>query len=117
MELIQRGKRDKPMEFGHKIVLSQTVEKFITDDEVFLPSPSDTKLLENVVERHHDLFQNYPSGVAAVHPGQDECDALVDEDDDKVKSFGVPGRLCEFGEMLMSTFQRWRAGIESTISC
>ena len=38
MELIQRGKRDKPMEFGHKIVLSQTVEKFITDDEVFLPT-------------------------------------------------------------------------------
>ena len=119
-ELVQRGKRDKPIEFGHKIVLSQTVEKFITDYDVFLRSPSDTKLLENVVERHHELFQKYPSGVAAdmgFHPGKDEFDALVDEYDEKVQYFGVPGRLCEFGETLMSTFQRWRAGIEGTISC
>jgi len=41
----------------------------------------------------------------------------VDEYDGKVNYFGVPGRLCEFGEALMSTFQRWRAGIEGTISC
>jgi late competence protein required for DNA uptake (superfamily II DNA/RNA helicase) len=34
-----------------------------------------------------------------------------------VKYFGVPGRLCDFGDALMSTFQRWRAGIEGTISC
>jgi IS5 family transposase len=119
-ELIQRGKRDKPIEFGHKIVLSQTIEKFITDYEVFLRSPSDTKLLEPVLERHHELFQKYPSGVAAdmgFYPGKDEFDALVDEYEDKVNYFGVPGRLCEFGEALMSTFQRWRAGIEGTISC
>ena len=41
-ELILRGKRDKPMEFGHKIFLSETKEKFILDYEVFLQSPSDT---------------------------------------------------------------------------
>jgi IS5 family transposase len=119
-ELIRRGKRDKPIEFGHKIVLSQTVENFITDYEVFLRSPSDTKLLEPVVERHNELFQKYPSGVAAdmgFYPGKDEFDGLVDEYDGKVEYFGVPGRLCEFGEALMSTFQRWRAGIEGTISC
>jgi len=29
----------------------------------------------------------------------------------------VPGRLRDFGEALMSTFQRRRAGIEGTISC
>jgi IS5 family transposase len=119
-ELIQRGKRDKPIEFGHKIVLSQSVEKFITDYEVFLRSPSDTKLLEPVVERHKELYQKYPSGIAAdmgFFPGKDEFDGLVDEYEDKVEYFGVPGRLCEFGEALMSTFQRWRAGIEGTISC
>jgi len=119
-ELIQRGKRDKPIEFGHKIVLSQTVEKFITDYEVFLRSPSDTKLLEPAVERHHELFEKYPSGVAAdmgFYPGKDEFDGLVDDYDEKVKYFGVPGRLRDFGEALMSTFQRWRAGIEGTISC
>jgi IS5 family transposase len=119
-ELIQRGKRDKPIEFGHKILLSESKEKFITDYEVFLRSPSDTKLLADVVERHHELFQKYPSGVATdmgFHPGKEEFDALVDEYDDKVQYFGVPGRLREFGDALMSTFQRWRAGIEGTISC
>ena len=30
-ELIQRGKRDKAMEFGHKIFLSETKKKFIVD--------------------------------------------------------------------------------------
>jgi len=119
-ELIQRGKRDKPIEFGHKIVLSETVEKFITDYEVFLKSPSDTKLLPQVVERHHKLFQEYPSGVAAdmgFHPKQEEFEGLQKRYAGKVKYFGVPGRLREFGDVLMSTFQRWRAGIEGTISC
>ena len=119
-ELIQRGKRDKPIEFGHKILLSESKEKFITDYEVFLRSPSDTTLLEPAVERHEALFQSCPSGVAAdmgLHPGKDEFDGLVDDYDGKVKYFGVPGRLREFGDALMSTFQRWRAGIEGTISC
>jgi len=52
-----------------------------------------------------------------LHPGKDEFDGWVDDYDDKVKHFGVPGRLREFGDALMSTFQRWRAGIEGTISC
>ena len=77
------------------------------------------------MERHHELFEKYPSGVAAdmgpkkqmLHPGKDEFDGLVDDYDGKVKYFGVPGRLRDFGEALMSTFQRRRAGIEGTISC
>jgi IS5 family transposase len=119
-ELIQRGRRDKPIEFGHKIVLSETVEKFITDYEVFLKSPSDTKLLPSVLERHKELFLKYPSGVAAdmgFHPGKEEFEDLVEEYADKVEYFGVPGRLRDFSDSLMSTFQRWRAGIEGTISC
>ena len=118
-ELIKRGKRDKPIEFGHKILLSQTMEKFITDYEVFLKSPSDTKLLPKVVERHCKLFGEEPFGVAAdmgFHPGKDAFDVLQ-KDKDKVEYFGVPGRLRDFGDALMSLFQRWRAGIEGTISC
>lgn len=119
-ELIQRGKRDKPIEFGHKIVLSETVEKFITDYQVFLKSPSDTTLLEDVVERHRELFRKCPLGLAAdmgFHPGKEEFDDLLDEYEDKVEYFGVPGKLSDFADALMSTFQRWRAGIEGTISC
>jgi IS5 family transposase len=119
-ELIQRGKRDKPIEFGHKILLSETREKFISDYEVFELSPSDTTLLSEVVERHHELYRRYPSGVAGdmgFHPGADEFENLLEEYEDKVEYFGVPGRLREFGDAMMSMFQRWRAGIEGTISC
>jgi IS5 family transposase len=34
-ELIQRGRREKPVEFGHAMRLCQTPEKFITDYEAF----------------------------------------------------------------------------------
>ena len=34
-ELIKRGRREKPVEFGHVVLLCQTPEKFITDYEVF----------------------------------------------------------------------------------
>ncbi len=119
-ELIQRGKRDKPIEFGHKIMLSETAEKFITDYQVFLKSPSDTKLLEEVVERHRELFRKCPLGVAAdrgFYPGKEAFEDLLDDYEDKVEHFGVPGKLSDFADALMSTFQRWRAGIEGTISC
>jgi IS5 family transposase len=118
-ELIKRGKRDKPIEFGHKILLSQTIEKFITNYEVFLNSPSDTKLLPKVLEQHQEVFGNYPSGIAGdmgFYPGKEAFEKLQNEYKD-VDYFGVPGRLREFGDILMSTFQRWRAGIEGTISC
>jgi len=34
-ELIKRGRREKPVEFGHGVLLCQTREKFITDYEAF----------------------------------------------------------------------------------
>ena len=34
-ELIKRGRRQKPVEFGHAVLLCPTREKFITDYEVF----------------------------------------------------------------------------------
>jgi IS5 family transposase len=119
-ELIQRGRRDKPIEFGHKIMLAQTKEKFISDYEVYALSPSDTTLLSDVVERHKELYRRYPLGVAAdmgFHPGAEEFEELLEEYEDKVEYFGVPGRLRDFGDTQMSLYQRWRAGIEGTISC
>jgi IS5 family transposase len=37
-ELIKRGRRHKPVEFGHAVLLCQTAEKFITDYEVRTPT-------------------------------------------------------------------------------
>ena len=119
-ELIQRGKRHKPIEFGHLIRLSQTRQKFISDYAVFEVSPSDTTLLPEVVDGHIDLYRVDLLGVAAdkgFHPGKEEFEFLKEEYEDKVEYWAVPGRLREFADEKMSLYQRWRAGIEGTISC
>jgi len=40
-ELIKRGRREKPVEFGHKVLLCQTADKFITDYEVYQKQQQD----------------------------------------------------------------------------
>jgi len=119
-ELLQRGKRHKPVEFGHLIRLSQTRQKFISDYEVFEVSPSDTTLLPEVVDSHIDLYQVDLLGVAAdkgFYPGKEEFEYLKEEYEDLVEFFAVPSRLRELSDEKMSLYQRWRAGIEGTISC
>jgi IS5 family transposase len=64
-ELIKRGKRQKPVEFGHKILLCETAEKFITDYEVYEQQQPDSSLTEPVIERHKQLFGERPVVLAA----------------------------------------------------
>ena len=44
-ELIMRGRRSRPIEFGHKVLLTQSKEKFITDYVVLEENRSDAELL------------------------------------------------------------------------
>src|SRR5208337_3662469 len=55
-ELIKRGKRQKPVEFGHKVLLCESAEKFITDYEVYEKQQADSVLTESVIQRHKKLF-------------------------------------------------------------
>jgi IS5 family transposase len=59
-ELIQRGRHQKPVEFGHAVLLCQTPEKFITDYEAFAQRPADCTLTGEVIERHEKLFGQRP---------------------------------------------------------
>ncbi|MHB8974157.1 MAG: hypothetical protein ACYC3X_01900 [Pirellulaceae bacterium] len=59
-ELIKRGRRQKPVEFGHKVLLCETAEKFITDYEVYEQQQPDCSLTEPVIERHKQLFGERP---------------------------------------------------------
>ena len=59
-ELIKRGRREKPVEFGHAMLLCQTPEKFISDYEVFRKRPADCTLTEQVIERHEKSFGQRP---------------------------------------------------------
>ena len=115
-ELIMRGRREKPVEFGHKVLFSQCPEKFITDYCVFEHSPSDTTLLPTVLERHEETFGEKPRTISADKgfcPEEGELEELRDE----VEYLSVPRRLRDMGDELMSMHQRFRAGIEGTISC
>jgi IS5 family transposase len=64
-ELVKRGRREKPVEFGHKVLLCQSREKFITDYEVYEHQQADCELTESVIERHQKLFGVRPEVLAA----------------------------------------------------
>ena len=114
-ELIKRGKARKPVEFGHVMMLSQTREKFIADYEVMEHRLSDPELTEVCVDRHERLFGEVPEGMTAdkgFHPKAETREAL----EARVKTLAIPRRLSDWGTEIDALWQRFRAGIEGTIS-
>ena len=115
-ELIKRGRRRRPVEFGHKVLLTQSREKFITDYVVLEKNRTDDQLLPLVLERHEERYGSRPESVAADKgfcPDEDTYEEL----EEQVDYLGVPRRTRDFGDKLMGIWQQWRAGIEGTISC
>jgi IS5 family transposase len=114
-ELIQRGKREKPVEFGHKVLLCQTAEKFITDYEVYEQQHADCELTESVIERHQKLFGTTPEVLAADKgfcPAEEKRKALAE----LVGTLAIPRRMQDFVDKILAHWQAFRAGIEGTIS-
>ena len=115
-ELIKRGRRGHPVEFGHQVLLTQSREKFITDYVVLEQCCNDNELLETVIDRHKERFGRRPESVVADKgfcPDADSSEELEEE----VDYLGVPRSTREFGDTLMGVCQQWRAGIEGSISC
>ena len=110
-ELIMRGRRGRPIEFGHKVLLTQSKEKFITDYVVLEENRSDSELLPLVIERHEQRFGSPPKSVAADMGFCPDADTY-EELEEQVDYLGVPRRTRDFGDSLMSVWQQWRAGIE-----
>jgi IS5 family transposase len=114
-ELIMRGRREKPVEFGHKVLLVQTSEKFITDYEVYEKQHADSSLTRPVIERHEKLFGERPVVLAADKgfcPDAEEYAKLQKQ----VGMLAIPKRLRDMADALMGVWQAFRAGIEGTIS-
>jgi IS5 family transposase len=115
VELIRRGKREKPIEFGHKLLLCQTQEKFITDYEVLEEQKADSELTEWVIQRHERHFGKKPMVLAAdkgFRPAAAEFAKLEEE----IVTLCIPHRLRDFTDKIMKYWQSFRAGIEGTIS-
>jgi IS5 family transposase len=121
-ELIQRGKAGKPIEFGHKVLLAQTGEKFIHHYEVMATRREDKDLLEPALAAHKALFGHYPELVAAdkgFYESMDQIDGL--EERIGTVSIGKKGRRNprELARERSEAFvdgQRFRAGVEGSIS-
>ena len=121
-ELIKRGKAAKPIEFGHKILLAQTGEKFIHHYKVMPRRIEDKELLAPALEAHKDLFGDYPH-VLSTDKGFYESmkQILALEEKIVVVSIAKKGRRTpeEYARETTEEFlagQRFRAGSEGSIS-
>ena len=114
-ELIMRGRRQKPVEFGHKVLLCETAEKFITDYEVYEKQQPDPDLTQPVIERHEKLFGERPKVLAADKgfcPEKGKYEELAK----LVANLAIPRRMQDFMDKVLASCQAFRAGIEGTIS-
>jgi IS5 family transposase len=114
-ELIMRGRRSKPVEFGHMILLGQTKEKFITQYSVMKEKIVDSQLPESILEEHKSTFGKMPEELAADKGfcGNKEAMAKLRK---MVKFLSIPQRLKDFTDEHFVRLQHFRAGIEGTIS-
>jgi IS5 family transposase len=114
-ELIKRGRRGKPVEFGHMVLLCQTREKFITDYDVMPERIADCELTEVVIDRHEELFGETPE-VLAGDKGFCPAAEKYAELEERVDTLAIPRRMRDLADDVMSYWQAFRAGIEGTIS-
>ena len=114
-ELIQRGRRSKPVEFGHMVWLSQAQGRYILDYEAMEKKIPDAHLTEKVLDRHARLFGSDPEVVAA-DKGYSPKKEVYRRLDKRIDSFAIPRRTRDFSMPDMAFWQAFRAGIEGTIS-
>ena len=114
-ELLKRGRSQKPVEFGHMVLLCQSPEKFITDYEVYRHRKADCQLTEEVIERHEGLFGERPEVLAAdmgFCPDAEKYEELQE----RVGTLAIPRRMRDLADAVLRMWRSFRAGIEGTIS-
>jgi IS5 family transposase len=121
-ELLKRGKAGKPIEFGHKVLIAQTGEKFIHHYEVFPKREEDRELLEPTLKAHKQLFGTGPDVLATDKGFYENMKQIVKlEENITTVSICKKGRRNpqEYERESTEEFkdgQRFRAGCEGSIS-
>jgi len=121
-ELLKRGKAGKPVEFGHKVLLAQTGEKFISHFRVVSRREEDKELVDEVLTRHEVLFGKKPEMLAADKGFYESPEQLARlEREIETVSICKKGRrtkaeIVREHEESFQAGQRFRAGVEGTIS-
>ena len=121
-ELIRRGKAGKSIEFGHKVLLAETGEKFIIHNETMPTQKADTELIKESLNIHDKVFGSSPS-VLAGDKGFYESREQLRSLSKIIETVSIckKGRRTAEDDIRESTEefnagQRFRAGIEGTIS-
>lgn len=121
-ELIKRGKAGKEVEFGHKILIAQNEEKFITHYQALPKRKEDKDLLEETLEAHKSLFGRAPRVLAADRGFYQDREQLrkLAEEIETVSMAKKGKRTTEErereGTEEFKEGQRFRAGSEGSIS-
>jgi IS5 family transposase len=122
-ELLKRGKQGKSIEFGHMVQFQQVAGKFITDYDVFEKRPNEKTLLEPALESHKQLFNAYPHLVTADKGYSEEALLKKLRLEKKVELVAIAKKGKRTPEEIerehapeFKDAQRFRAGIEGTIS-
>lgn len=121
-ELLVRGKAGKPVEFGHKVLIAQTGEKFISHYVVMPRREEDKDLLDAALDAHRELFGEAPEMLAADKGYYESVEQLA-RLGKKIKTVSIckKGRRTEAEEARehgedFRDGQRFRAGVEGSIS-
>lgn len=122
-DLIKRGKARKPVEFGHKVFLAESRRGFITDYRVLDGNPVDSDQVQPSLKEHQKQFAQRLD-LYAGDRGFDSSQARTAADTAKVVRLCIPQRGGQLSadraqEQHSRSFkqgQRFRAGIEGTIS-
>lgn len=121
-ELLKRGKAGKAVEFGHKVLLAQTGEKFITHYRVMPTREEDKELVGETLDAHRALFGQAPATFAADKGFYESVKQLAQlEEEIEIVSICKKGRRtsAEAAREHHEAFQagqRFRAGVEGSIS-
>jgi IS5 family transposase len=122
-DLIKRGKARKPVEFGHKVLLSESGHGLITDYRVLDGNPVDEEHVESILKQHSETFGTAPdlgafdrgfysvAALAACEAAGMKTECLPQRGGHK-----TPARAAHEKSRKFRQGQRFRAGIEGRIS-
>jgi transposase, IS5 family len=122
-DLIKRGKTNKPIEFGHKVFLAESAHGLITQYRVLDGNPSDENHVPSSLDNHRNMFGSAPETYATDRGFHNSSNEKVCRDAG-VTSPSIPQRGGQKTPERAATektpafkhAQRFRAGIEGTIS-
>jgi IS5 family transposase len=119
---ISKGKLRASTEFGYKLSLGESEERVITAYQIMTGNPSDESLLEQCLDEHTALVGKPPRVVAADRGySSRKAEKMLAEKGVKYASIPRRGKVGWQRDIYQrqwwfSHYQKWRAGVEATIS-